>query len=176
MMQTTPSAFRLLISEEKIQHELRVLARALNEKFAGKNVILIALMKGSICFTADLIRKLTFPFSLELLTCQSYGMRGKDRGQLSIESLPKNIKNSHIILLDDMFDSGNTIFTVYKEIMALQPASCTSIVLLLKNIDREISYLPDFAVFTIENDFVIGYGMDLKEEYRGLPGIYIHDQ
>lgn len=175
-MQTAPPAFRLLISEEKIQHEILILAHTLNQQFAGKNVIIIALMKGSICFTADLIRKLTFPFSLELLKCQSYGMRGKDRGKLSIESLPTNIKNSHIILLDDMFDSGNTIFTVYKKIMALEPASCTSIVLLLKKIDREISYLPDFSVFTIGNEFVIGYGMDLKEEYRGLPGIYIHDE
>lgn len=175
-MQTTPSAFRLLISEEKIQQEIQVLAGTLNQQFVGKNVTIVAVMKGAICFTADLIRKLTFPFSLELLTCQSYGMRGKDRGKLSMESLPPNIKDSHILLLDDMFDSGNTLFTVYKKIMTFEPASCTSVVLLLKNMHREISYLPDFAVFTIENDFVIGYGMDLKEEYRGLPGIYIDNE
>lgn len=175
-MQSTPSTFRLLISEEEIQSQILILANTLNQQFAGKHVKVIALMKGSICFTADLIRKLTFSFSLELLKCQSYGMGGKDRGKLSIESLPKDIGNSHIILLDDMFDSGNTLFTVYNEIIAHKPASCTSIVLLLKNITREISYRPNFAVFTIENEFVIGYGMDLKEEYRGLPGIYIHDE
>lgn len=175
-MQATPSTFRLLISEEKIQNEILILAETLNHQFGGKTVTIIALMKGSICFTADLIRKLTFSFSLELIKCQSYGMRGKDRGTLSIESLPPNIKDSHVILLDDMFDSGNTLFAVYNEVMGFKPASCTSIVLLLKNIKRKISYRPDFALFTIENNFVIGYGMDLKEEHRGLPGIYIHDE
>lgn len=175
-MQSTPSTFRLLISEEEIQNEIRNLANILNEQFACKKVIIIALMKGSICFAADIIRKLSFCFSLELLKCQSYGMRGKDRGKLSIESLPIDIKDAHIILLDDLFDSGNTLFSVYNEIMARSPASCTSAVLLIKNIDREISYRPDRALFTIENEFVIGYGMDLKEEYRGLPGIYIHDE
>lgn len=175
-MQSTPSTFRLLISEEEIQTEILKLANILNKQFTGKKVILIALMKGSICFTADLIRKLSFSFSLELVKCQSYGMRGKDRGKLSIESLPIDIRNAHVILLDDMFDSGNTLFSVYNEIIAHKPASCMSVVLLMKNIDREISYHPDRALFTIENEFVIGYGMDLKEEYRGLPGIYIHDE
>lgn len=175
-MQSTPSTFRLLISEEEIQTEILNLANILNKQFTGKKVILIALMKGSICFAADLIRKLSFSFSLELLKCQSYGMRGKDRGKLSIESLPIDIRDAHVILLDDMFDSGNTLFSVYNEIIAHKPASCMSVVLLMKNIDREISYRPDMALFTIENEFVIGYGMDLKEEYRGLPGIYIHDE
>lgn len=175
-MRSAPSTFRLLISEEEIQTEILNLANILNKQFTGKKVIIIALMKGSICFAADLIRKLSFSFSLELLKCQSYGMRGKDRGKLSIESLPIDISDAHIILLDDMFDSGNTLFSVYNEIIAHKPAFCMSVVLLMKNIDREISYRPDMALFTIENEFVIGYGMDLKEEYRGLPGIYIHDE
>lgn len=175
-MQSTSSTFRLLISEDEIQNEILILANILNKQFACKKVIIIALMKGSICFTADLIRKLSFSFSLELLKCQSYGMRGKDRGKLSIESLAIDIRDSHIILLDDMFDSGNTLTSVYDQIMAHKPASCMSVVLLMKDIDREISYRPDMTLFTIENEFIIGYGMDLKEEYRGLPGIYIHDQ
>lgn len=175
-MQNLQSKFRLLLSEDQIQNEINKVATILNKKFASKKVIIIALMKGSICFTADLIRKLSFSFSLELLTCQSYGMRGKERGKLTMESLPINVRDAHIILLDDMFDSGNTLFTAYKEIMSQGAASCTSIVLLMKNIERKINYRPDLALFTIENEFVIGYGLDWKEEYRGLPGIYIHDQ
>lgn len=175
-MQNLQSKFRLLLSEEEIQSGINKIATILNKKFASKKVIIIALMKGSICFTADLIRKLSFSFSLELLACQSYGMRGKERGKLTMESLPINVRDAHIILLDDMFDSGNTLFTVYKEIMSQGAAYCTSIVLLMKDIDRKITYRPDLALFTIENEFVIGYGLDWKEEYRGLPGIYIHDQ
>lgn len=175
-MQNVQSKFRLLLSEDKIQNEINKVATLLNKKFASKKVTIIALMKGSICFTADLIRKLSFSFSLELLTCQSYGMRGKERGELTMESLAINIRDAHIILLDDMFDSGNTLFTAYNEIMSQGAASCTSIVLLMKNIERKITYRPDLALFTIENEFVIGYGLDWKEEYRGLPGIYIHDQ
>lgn len=175
-MQNLQSRFRLLFSEDEIQSEINKTATILNKKFASKKVIIIALMKGSICFTADLIRKLSFSFSLELLACQSYGMRGKERGKLTMESLPIDVRDAHIILLDDMFDSGNTLFTAYKEIMSQGATSCTSIVLLMKDIDRKITYRPDLALFTIENEFVIGYGLDWKEEYRGLPGIYIHDQ
>lgn len=175
-MQKLQCKFRSLLSEDQIQNEINKVATILNKKFASKKVTIIALMKGSICFTADLIRKLSFSFSLELLTCQSYGMRGKERGELTMESLAIDVRDTHIILLDDMFDSGNTLFTTYKEIMSQGAASCTSIVLLMKNIERKITYRPDLALFTIENEFVIGYGLDWKEEYRGLPGIYIHDQ
>lgn len=175
-MQNIQSKFRLLISQDEIQNEINKVAVILNEKFAFKKVIIIALMKGSICFTADLIRKLSFSFSLELLTCQSYGMRGKERGELTIESFTINVEDAHIILLDDMFDSGSTLFTVYNQIMSRNAASCCSIVLLMKNIERKITYRPDLALFTIKNEFVIGYGLDWKEEYRGLPGIYIYDE
>lgn len=175
-MQNIQSKFRLLISANEIQNEINKVAIILNKKFASKKVIIIALMKGSICFTADLMRKLSFSFSLELLTCQSYGMRGKERGELTMESFAIKVRDAHIILLDDMFDSGSTLFTVYNEIMSRGAASCSSIVLLMKNIERKITYRPDLTLFTIGNEFVIGYGLDWKEEYRGLPGIYIHDQ
>lgn len=175
-MQNTQSKFRLLISEKEIQSEIDKVATILNQKFASKKVIIIALMKGSICFTADLIRKLSFSFYLEFITCQSYGMRGKERGELTMESLPINVRDAHVLLLDDMFDSGSTLFTVYSEIMLQGAASCSSIVLLMKDIERKITYRPDLTLFTIKNEFVIGYGLDWKEEYRGLSGIYIHDE
>ncbi len=175
-MQNIQPKFRLLISKDEIQSEIDKVAAILNKKFASKKVTVIALMKGSICFTADLIRKLSFSFSLELLTCQSYGMRGKERGELTMESFAINVRDAHVILLDDMFDSGSTLSTAYHEIMSQGAASCSSIVLLMKDMERKITYRPDLALFTIENEFVIGYGLDWKEEYRGLPGIYIHDQ
>ena len=103
-------------------------------------------------------------------------MRGKERGELTMESFAINVRDAHVILLDDMFDSGSTLSTAYHEIMSQGAASCSSIVLLMKDMERKITYRPDLALFTIENEFVIGYGLDWKEEYRGLPGIYIHDQ
>ncbi|GAB4189238.1 MAG: hypoxanthine phosphoribosyltransferase [Simkaniaceae bacterium] len=165
----------LLIREEIIAKRLLDVAEELNQKFQDRQVVLVSIMKGAVCLTADLMRLLSFPFALEWIECKSYGMKGVQKGTLNIRGLEELVlENQHVILIDDIFDSGETLFSVYKKILEKNPASVTSLVLLAKNVPRDMSYFPDFVLFNIEDRFVVGYGLDYKEQYRGLPGIYAY--
>ena len=163
----------LMISEEEIKEKIKAVAQGFNERFQGQELVIVMVMKGAICFVADFIRNLSVRFSLESLHCSSYGLNGKVRGELSITGLEElNLENKHVVVVDDIFDTGNTMNCLLKEIKKKNPQSLQSLVLLTKNISRETDSLPDFSLFDIEDKFVIGYGLDYKEYYRGLPGIY----
>ncbi len=131
-------------------------------------------LKGALCLTADLIRALKTPLTLETIKAKSYGQRGALRGELILEGLEEiDLESKNILLVDDIFDSGETLRQIVAKLTLKNPKSLRSLVLLSKNTPRETGYLPDYALFHIENLFVIGYGLDYKEHYRGLPGIYV---
>jgi len=165
----------LLIRDEMIAKRISDIAEELNGKFQKKEAVLVSIMKGAVCLTADLMRKLSFPVTFEWIECKSYGMKGMQRGPLSIRGVDDlELKNKHVIIIDDIFDSGETLSNIYKKILEKNPASALSLVLLAKDVPRETSYFPDYVLFTIEDRFVVGYGLDYKEHYRGLPGIYAY--
>lgn len=163
----------LLIDPETIADRVRTTAAQINQAYEGQELTILMILKGAVCVTADLIRELQVPFKLEAIKASSYGENGTKRGSLKISGLDNlDLTGKHLLVVDDIFDSGHTMKTVVEQLEMKQPASVKSLVLLEKKIPRAISYRPDFALFAIENRFVVGYGLDYKELYRGLPGIY----
>jgi hypoxanthine phosphoribosyltransferase len=130
-------------------------------------------MKGGICITADLMRAIEIPFKFEFLKASSYGNNGMSAGKLTINGIESlDIEGRDVLLVDDIFETGNTLQRIIKELSAKNPSSIKTLTLLVKEIPRKTSYLPDYILFHIPDLFVIGYGLDYKEFYRGLPAIY----
>jgi hypoxanthine phosphoribosyltransferase len=167
-------SFKELISSGDIQKRIKEVAAQIDCDYAGKEIVLVMVMKGAICITADLLRTLECPCSLEFIQASSYGNNGTVAGGLTIRGLENlNLQDKHVIIVDDIFDTGNTLMRIKNELAEQHPASLKILVLLLKNKKRTMQDLPDYALFAIEDEFVIGYGLDYKELYRGLPGIYV---
>jgi hypoxanthine phosphoribosyltransferase len=167
--------FQPLISQATIDHKIAEMSHILDAQYQGKELVIVMIMKGALCFVADLIRALHVPCSLDFLTCSSYGMRGTQAGQLRISGLDRlDVEGKHVLLIDDIFDSGKTLSQVYSRISMMDPASVKSLVLLQRHTQQTVVYRPDYTLFEVkEGLFVVGYGLDYKEQFRGLPGIFV---
>ncbi len=164
----------LLISPHEIEQKIADAARAIDVQYAGDELTIVMVMKGSLCLTADLMRALKTPTTLEYIKASSYGRRGAKKGELTIVGLDElDLSSKNVLLVDDIFDSGETISQIVAKLQQKNPKTLKTLVLLSKNMKRDVDYVPDYALFDVENLFVIGYGLDYKEHYRGLPGIYV---
>lgn len=165
---------KLLISPEEIKSKLAQVAARLDAEYQGEEVVIVLVMKGALCVAADLIRELKSPLTVEYIRASSYGHRGSQRGELKIVGLEElEITGKHVLLVDDIYDSGETLTRILAKLREKNPKTLQSLVLLVKNTPRVIAYYPEHALFEIENHFVVGYGLDFKEHYRGLPGVYV---
>lgn len=163
----------LLISPEEIEAKIEEAAQKINVEYKERPLTVVMVMKGALCVTTDLIRKLEIPFKLEYIRASSYGYNGTEAGQLTIDTLDQlEIEGRDVLLVDDIFDSGRTIAGIMEKLREKNPSSIKTLLLLVKDVPRQIDYRPDYVLFDIPNRFVIGYGLDYKELYRGLPGIY----
>jgi hypoxanthine phosphoribosyltransferase len=172
LMATTTEDFKLLISKEQIDSRIKEVASEINREYEGKEIVLVMVMKGAIYITADLMREITVPCILEYVKASSYGL-GTVSGELTLRGIEDlSLKGKHVILVDDIFDTGKTMTTIKEKLLLQEPASIKTLVLLLKNRPRTITAVPDYVLFPIEDEFVIGYGLDDKEYRRGLPGVY----
>lgn len=165
--------FKLLISADQIKERVKQIAAQLDHDYKGKEITLVMVMKGAVCITSDLIREIKTPCSLEYVTASSYGNKTV-AGQLTLSGFDGlNLKEKHVVLVDDIYDTGATISEIKRQLLEHAPASLKTLVLLLKNKERSTKEVPDYILFNIENEFVIGYGLDYDQLYRGLPGIYV---
>lgn len=164
----------LLIPPEVLQKKLIETAEQLDKAYQGKTLTIVMVMKGAVCVTVDLMRQLKTPVNLEYVQASSYGKNGTQRGTLTITGLEKlDIKGKDVLLIDDVLDSGFTLSTIKDKLLEKHPNSIKSLVVFEKKIPRSIAYKPDYAMFEIGNEFIVGYGLDYKEHFRGLTGIYI---
>jgi hypoxanthine phosphoribosyltransferase len=174
---TEQQPLKLLIPHDQILARIYAVGDKLNHYYQGRELTLVMVMKGSICLTADLIRCLTVPCAIEYVQCSSYGARGASRGALTIAGLDAlNLKGKDVLLVDDIYDSGTTLAAVIEALRVQQPRSLRTLVLLAKRVSRNTPYMPDDVLFEIDDQFVVGYGLDYKEQYRGLPGVYAFHQ
>jgi hypoxanthine phosphoribosyltransferase len=167
------SPFKLIITPDEIEQKISEVAIQLNADYKGEELTLIMVMKGAICVAADLIRHLEIPCRLEYMQASSYrgGTEGSKLVLTGVERL--DIASKNVLIVDDIFDTGNTMTKIVDELKKMDPKSLKTLVLLSKKgIARKTSYAPDYVLFHIDNQFVIGYGLDYQEFYRGLPGIY----
>lgn len=163
----------ILISPQQIEEKIKESGKQISQDYQGKPLTIIMIMKGAICVASDLIRNIDIPFTLEYVKASSYGQNGTTAGELTIAGFDNlNIEGRDVLLVDDIFETGKTITAIREKLKEKNPSSIKSYILLLKNVPRKTDYVPEYVLFNIEDRFVIGYGLDYKELYRGLPGIY----
>ena len=166
-----------LIGKKQIASKILQTAREIDREYANKDLVIVMVLKGSICLVADLIRMISIPCDIEVVQAQSYGEGGKERGSLQIFGLDRlHLKNRDVLIVDDIFDSGQTLSTLIHALQEKEPRSLKTFVLLSKDVPKVTPLCPDYVLFDIENEFVVGYGLDYKEHYRNLSGIFILEE
>ena len=163
---------RVLVSEADIKSRVEKLGQEITTLYGNEEITVVAIINGALLFTADLLRNVHSPIRLDCIRVSSYRNHSKSHGKPEIiHSLSLDIANRHVLLIDDILDTGKTIFAVVQLINKLQPASVRTCVLLDKRGRREVEFSADFVGFQIPDKFVVGYGLDFAERYRNLPYI-----
>jgi hypoxanthine phosphoribosyltransferase len=162
----------VMFTEAQIKERVRGLGRELKKTFGESEFTIVSIINGAVMFTADLMREIDNPVRLDCIRISSYANRTKSVGTPQIvHSLTIDIARRHVLLIDDILDTGKTITLVSGLILKLKPASLRTCVLLDKQGRREVPFEADFVGFKIPDKFVVGYGLDFAERYRNLPCI-----
>ena len=165
---------RIMLTEEQLRARVKEVAEQVNGLYKDKRPLVVGILKGSIIFYSDFIRHLTVPVELDFMAVSSYGSGAVSSGKLKIKKdLDRDVKGRDVIIVEDIIDGGFTIATLKPLLLERGAASVTIITLLNKLERREHDIAPDYNCFDIENEFVIGYGLDYNEQYRNLPYIGI---
>ena len=161
---------KIMITEEQIATRIEELAAQLDRLYEGRKPLVVCILKGSVMFFADLLRKMKTSVEMDFMAVSSYGNGTVSSRELTIKKdLTMDICNRDVLLVEDIIDSGNTLYQLKKLLNARQPASLNIITLLDKPQRREVPIEPEYTGFVIEDEFVVGYGLDYAEEYRNLP-------
>jgi hypoxanthine phosphoribosyltransferase len=160
----------VLLTEDQIQARVAELGGRLNADYAGLEPVLISVLKGSIVFLADLVRSMELPLSIDIMEVSSYGAATETSGQVRIlKDLSNPIEGRHVIVVEDIIDTGLTLNYLLRYLREKGPASLR-ICCLLDKPARRLTEIPiDYVGFTIPDRFVVGYGLDYGERYRNLP-------
>lgn len=161
----------ILITEEQLKARVAELGEAVSRDYAGKNPTLICILRGGVMFLTDLMRKMSVPHTIDFMAVASYaaGVR-KSAGEVRIAlDLKSTIEGRHVLLVEDIVDTGHTIANVIELLHTRRPASLRVCTLLDKSSRREVKVPLDYIGFDIPDKFVFGYGLDIDEYYRELP-------
>ncbi len=161
----------VLISQEQIAARIRRLTRDIQRDYAGRDLVIVSLLNGTVIFLADLIRNLSLPLRLDFIGVSSYGGGTESRELVFTKELRIDVRGREVLLVDDILDTGKTLSAVLKKLRALKPRRIRTCVLLDKPERRIEKVRADYVGFTIPNEFVVGYGLDYAERYRNLPFI-----
>lgn len=165
---------KVLISEEEIQAKIRELGVTLTEEYRDKNPIFLGILKGVIVFFADMIRAVPIPCEIDLIAVSSYGAGTVSSGKIKMEKdLSLDLEGRHVVILEDIIDSGRTLSYTIDYLKSKNPASLKICTLLDKPARRQVDLEADYIGFTVPDEFLIGYGLDYAEHYRNLPYIGI---
>lgn len=165
---------RIMLTEEQLRTRVKEIAQEVDERYQGKRPLVVGILKGSIIFYSDFIRHLTCPVELDFMAVSSYGSGSVSSGKLNIKKdLDRDVKGRDVIVVEDIIDSGFTLANLKALLLERGAASVIIVTLLNKAERREYDIAPDYNCFDIENEFVIGYGLDYNEMYRSLPYIGI---
>lgn len=169
-----PDCERIMLTEEQLRARAKEIAQAVDRDYVGKQPLVVGILKGSVIFYSDFIRFLTMPIELDFMAVSSYGSGAVSSGKLKIKKdLDRDVNGRDVIIVEDIIDSGFTLANL-KALLSERGANSVKIVTLLnKAARREYDIAPDYNCFYIENEFVVGYGLDYNEQYRSLPYIGI---
>ena len=162
---------RILITEKEIVQRVRQLARTIKQDYQGKDLVVVALLTGTVLFLADLIRQLSLPLRLDFIGVSSYGQGTKAQELIVTKELRLDVRGRSVLVVDDILDTGKTMKAVVTKLKLLEPASIKTCVLLEKKERRTENIQADYVGFAVPDCFVVGYGLDYAERYRNLPFI-----
>ena len=163
---------RILITEEEIAAAVKKAGRDIDALYDGHPILLVSILKGSFVFLADLARAVTVPCEIGFMCAKSYYEGTTSTGVVKITmDLDRNIENYHVIIVEDIVDTGRTLLDITKLLRARNPRSLRVVTLLDKPSRRLVDFAADVSLFTIPDHFVIGYGLDCGEYFRNLPYI-----
>ena len=165
---------KILFSKETIQKRVKELAGQISKDYAGRELIVIGILKGAFIFMADLIREISTPCRVDFARLASYGDGSESSGKVVMtKDIETSIKDKDILIVEDILDTGLTIQYFVDWLKERNPKSLRICVFLDKRKRRKVSFEADYVGFTIEDGFVVGYGLDFNEMYRFTPDIYV---
>ena len=162
---------RVLHNQARIQRRVRTLARHISRDYAGQRLVLVGILKGVVCFMADLMQHLSLPVTLDFMAISYYG--GDGQVVKITRDLDSSITGHHVLMVEDIVDTGMTLNYILNHLSAHNPASLRVCTLLDKRARRLVNVRLDYVGFEVPDEFVVGYGLDYKGEYRNLPFIGI---
>jgi len=159
-----------LISREAIDEKVKELGKIVERDYADRDVLFIGILKGAVMFIADLMRAVNLPIEVDFMAVSSYGSSTRSSGVVRIlKDLDEDIKDRHVLLVEDILDTGLTLNYLLKNLRSRQPASLEICSLLVKKGKQSPGLVPKYVGFEIEDIFVVGYGLDYQERFRNLP-------
>ena len=163
---------KVLITEEEVDARIRELGEKISKEYEGKQIHLICVLKGGVFFMCELAKRITVPVSMEFMCVGSYGDGTKSSGVVRLaKDLDESIENKEVLIVEDIIDSGNTLYYLMDVLRQRKPASLRLCTLLDKPDRRVKDVHVDWTGFEIPDEFVVGYGLDYAQKYRNLPYI-----
>lgn len=168
---------RPIVTQEQMRSRIRELGRQISADYAGKDLVLVGVLKGAYAFFADLARAIRIPVQVDFIIVTSYGTQAKTSGKVKlVTELTEKIKNRDVLLVEDIVDSGLTVQYLIKALAKQKPSSIKVCTLLSKPERRVVDVPLQYIGFRIPNQYVVGYGLDYQQQYRNLPYLAVLDQ
>ncbi|MBN1363760.1 MAG: hypoxanthine phosphoribosyltransferase [Syntrophaceae bacterium] len=165
---------KILFSRDAIQKRVRELAYQISKDYAGRELIIIGVLKGAFILMADLIREMSIPCKVDFAGLASYGAGSESSGKVVMtKDIETSIKEKDILVVEDILDTGLTMQYFVDRLKERNPKSLKTCIFLVKRKKRKVNFKADYVGFNIDNCFVVGYGLDFNEKYRFLPHIYV---
>jgi len=163
---------RVLLTAAEIEAKVKDLGKEITKDYFGKNLLVVGILKGAVIFLSDLVREIKTPLSLDFMAVSSYGTSTQSSGVVRImKDLERSIDDFHILIVEDIVDTGLTLKYLVENLQARGPQSVKVCTLLDKPTRRKVEVVPDYNGFSIADEFVVGYGLDYNERFRHLPYI-----
>ncbi|MBS4053902.1 MAG: hypoxanthine phosphoribosyltransferase [Thermaerobacter sp.] len=170
-----PLDLRVLLSEEEIATRVEAMGRQISADYEGEELLLVVVLRGAAIFAADLCRHISTKSVLDFISVSSYGSATSTSGVVRfLKDLEESVEGRHVLIVEDIVDTGLTLTYLLENLRSRKPKSLRSCTLLDKPSRRRVSIVPDYLGFTIDDLFVVGYGLDFEQYYRNLPNICVH--
>lgn len=167
---------RPIVTQEDMRARIKELGKQIATDYAGKELILVGILKGAYAFYADLARAIRIPLRVDFIVVTSYGSGSRTSGKVKmVTNLTENVTNKHVLLVEDIVDSGLTAQYLMKRLSRRKPRSIKICTLLSKPERRTVNVKIDYVGFNIPNQYVVGYGLDYQQKYRNLPYLAVLD-
>jgi hypoxanthine phosphoribosyltransferase len=165
---------KVLYSKETIEKRVQEIAQTLSDDYQGRDVVFICILKGAYIFLADLLRHLAIPHTIDFMRVASYGSGTVSSGKISVtKDIETDIEGKDVVIVEDIIDTGITLAFLKNKLQEKTPRSLKICALLDKKARREIEIDADYVGFSMDEGFVVGYGLDFDEKFRSLPDIYV---